>query len=139
MEIPTHLKHKPIIKVENYSKFDGRYAGDTDTEGLSIGIAQWNDEGNTELSAKVWRHTGEKWSRQSEELPLHRVLDLASLICSTVFYVKNGVLLTDEELSITASHDEQQIQKLKESLEKDKTGIEHSLKRLAKILKQLGY
>ncbi len=25
----------------------------------------------------VWRHTGEKWSRQSEELPLHRVLDLA--------------------------------------------------------------
>jgi hypothetical protein len=34
-----------------------------------------------EISAKVWRHTGGKWSRQSEELPLHRALDLALLIC----------------------------------------------------------
>jgi len=33
------------------------------------------------ISAKIWRHTGEKWSRQSEEMPLHRVLDLAILIC----------------------------------------------------------
>lgn len=33
-----------------------------------------------DLSAKVWRYTGEKWSRQSEELPIHRVFDLASLL-----------------------------------------------------------
>lgn len=32
------------------------------------------------ISAKVWRYTGERWSRQSEELPLHRVLDLAILV-----------------------------------------------------------
>jgi hypothetical protein len=29
----------------------------------------------------VWRYTGEKWSRQSEELPIHRVIDLTILIC----------------------------------------------------------
>lgn len=49
----------------------------TDTKGLSLGLAQWNDRGKVDISAKVWRYTGEKWSRQSEELPLHRVLDLA--------------------------------------------------------------
>lgn len=69
MKIPTHLKHKPIIQVENYDRIDGPYADDTDAMGLSVGIAQWNGPGWTELSAKVWRNTGEKWSRQSEELP----------------------------------------------------------------------
>ena len=39
-----------------------------------------------DISAKVWRHTGEKWSRQSEELPLHRVLDLAILACRAQLY-----------------------------------------------------
>ena len=41
-----------------------------------------------DISAKVWRHTGEKWSRQSEELPLHRVLDLAILTCRAMLYFR---------------------------------------------------
>ncbi|WP_264998517.1 DUF6530 family protein [Klebsiella pneumoniae] len=64
MKIPAHLKHKPIIQVENYDRIDGPHADDTDAMGLSVGIAQWNTPGWTELSAKVWRNTGEKWSRQ---------------------------------------------------------------------------
>jgi len=83
MKIPTTLKHKPVITCENYSNIDGREAYDSDTKGLSLGLAQWNDRGRIDISAKVWRYTGEKWSRQSEELPLHRVLDLAILIIRT--------------------------------------------------------
>lgn len=83
MKIPTSLKHKPVIVAEDYDRVDGRYAGNTDAKGLSLGLAQWNDRGKVEISAKVWRHTGDKWSRQSEELPLHRVLDLALLVCRT--------------------------------------------------------
>ncbi|HLW22269.1 MAG TPA: DUF6530 family protein [Sphaerochaetaceae bacterium] len=83
MEIPTTLKHKPVVVVENYEQIDGRKAYDSDAKGLSLGLAQWNDRGSVEISAKVWRHTGGKWSRQSEELPLHRVLDLAILIART--------------------------------------------------------
>lgn len=82
MNIPTTLKHKPVIVSENYDQVDGRTAYDSDAKGLSLGLAQWNDRGRVDISAKVWRYTGEKWSRQSEELPLHRVLDLALLICS---------------------------------------------------------
>jgi hypothetical protein len=43
-----------------------------------------------EISAKVWRYTGEKWSRQSEELPLHRILDLAILECETLAYFREA-------------------------------------------------
>ncbi|NMA85313.1 MAG: hypothetical protein GX962_15790 [Epulopiscium sp.] len=86
MKIPTTLKHKPIIVAEDYENIDGREAYESDTKGLSIGLAQWNDRGKVDISAKVWRHTGGKWSRQSEELPLHRVLDLALLICRTKLY-----------------------------------------------------
>lgn len=80
MKIPTTLKHKPVIVCENYGNVDGKYAYQSDAKGLSLGLAQWNDRGKLDISAKVWRHTGGKWSRQSEELPLHRVLDLAILI-----------------------------------------------------------
>ena len=68
MNIPTTLKHKPVITVENYENVDGRQAYNSDAKGLSLGLAQWNDRGKVEISAKVWRYTGEKWSRQSEEM-----------------------------------------------------------------------
>lgn len=86
MKIPAELKHKPVIVSEEYDKIDGRKAGNTDAMGLSLGLAQWNDRGNVDISAKIWRHTGDKWSRQSEELPFHRVLDLAILICKSKLF-----------------------------------------------------
>lgn len=86
MRIPTTLKHKPVLVAEDYEHIDGRAAYETDAKGLSLGLAQWNDRGKVDISAKVWRYTGEKWSRQSEELPLHRVLDLAILTCRARLY-----------------------------------------------------
>lgn len=78
MRVPEHLAHKPIIGVDNYDIIDGRY-NKSDAKALSIGRSQWD---SNDVAAKVWRHTGEKWTRQSEELPLHRVLDLTMLILS---------------------------------------------------------
>lgn len=86
MKIPSTLKHKPVIITENYENIDGRYQYDSDAKGLSLGLAQWNDRGKVDISAKVWRYTGEKWSRQSEELPMHRVIDMALLICRAKKY-----------------------------------------------------
>lgn len=64
MATPTHLAHKPITSIDDYSKYDGIYANNTDVESISIGKAQY--DGN-EISAKVFRYTGNRWSRQSEE------------------------------------------------------------------------
>lgn len=90
MKIPTELKHKPVIVSENYENVDGRNAYNSEAKGLSLGLAQWNDRGRVEISAKVWRHTGEKWSRQSEELPLHRVLDLAILVARSAAHFREA-------------------------------------------------
>lgn len=79
MNVPTHLQHKPIVAVDNYASKDGVHAGNTDARALSIGQAQYDED---DFSAKVFRHTGGSWSRQSEELPLHRVLDLAILLAT---------------------------------------------------------
>ena len=90
MKIPTNLKHKPVIVAEDYAKVDGKYAYETDAQGMSAGLAQWNDRGKVDISAKIWRYTGQKWSRQSEELPLHRVLDLAIFVCNTMKYFREA-------------------------------------------------
>jgi hypothetical protein len=84
MNSPKHLQHKPIISVNDYDKIDAQYRFATDVKALSIGNAQYDYD---EISLKVWRHTGEKWSRQSEELPLHRNIDLTILLL--------GALMTD--------------------------------------------
>lgn len=76
MQAPTHLQHEPIVVVNDYDQIDGIYAFQTDAQALSFGHAQYD---KNELSLKVFRHTGDKWSRQSEELPVHRVFDLALL------------------------------------------------------------
>jgi hypothetical protein len=85
IELPLHLEHKPVYAMP-YQRFDGIYREDTDARYLSIGLAQW---GNNDLSLKVMRHTGAQWTRQAEELPLHRVFDAA------IFLAK--VLLDNED------------------------------------------
>lgn len=160
MKIPTTLKHKPVIVSENYENVDGRYAYDTDAKGLSLGLAQWNDRGKVEISAKVWRYTGEKWSRQSEELPLHRVLDLAMLICKAKLYFSetayryeklydpnNTVIgrlpLQGDAMTVSVCTDNEKIDEdikaLRECLSKDDELIGERLQALAALLKELGY
>ncbi|GAA2904916.1 DUF6530 family protein [Enterococcus pseudoavium] len=90
MKIPTNLKHKPVFLVEDYDKIDGHNAWESDAKGLTLGLAQWNDRGRVDISGKVWRHTGEKWSRQSEELPITRILDLAILVAQSSIYLQDA-------------------------------------------------
>lgn len=95
MKIPTTLKHKPVIVSENYENIDGANAYKSDAKGLSLGLAQWNDRGKVDVSAKIWRYTGEKWSRQSEEMPLHRVLDLAILVARAKLHFRDAYRFAD--------------------------------------------
>lgn len=77
MDIPKHLSHSPIIGVD-YSEKD---ADAGDAKYLSIGYSTWD---SNDFSVKIWRKSGNSWSRQSEELPLWRVLDLAELVIATL-------------------------------------------------------
>lgn len=69
--------------IDDYSSYDGLYKDATDAKALSVGLAQWKyeeEDGVKEISAKVFRRNENRWSRQSEELPIHRCFDLCILI-----------------------------------------------------------
>ena len=159
MEIPTTLKHKPVIVAEDYAHIDGRTADPTDAQGLSLGLAQWNDRGRVDISAKVWRHTGEKWSRQSEELPLHRVLDLAILVCRAAQHFREayrypklydpnaptidriglqGDAMTVEVCTTNPKIDED-IQLFAQALSQDDELLGERFRTLARVLEEMGY
>lgn len=159
LKIPTTLKHKPVIVAENYENVDGRYAYNSDAKGLSLGLAQWNDRGKVDISAKVWRYTGEKWSRQSEELPLHRVLDLAILVCRAKLHFQEAyryeklydqaqpvidrVGLQGDAMTVAVCTDnekiDEDIQLFRQALSNDDELIGERLITLARILKEMGY
>ncbi|HHU32637.1 MAG: DUF6530 family protein [Zhaonellaceae bacterium] len=159
MKIPTTLKHKPVIVSENYENVDGRYAYKSDAKGLSLGLAQWNDRGKVDISAKVWRHTGGKWSRQSEELPLHRVLDLAILITRSLLHfreayryenlydINNPVIdrvgLQGDAMTVAVCTENEKIDEdiklFDQALKNDDELLGERLRTLSRILKEMGY
>ncbi len=159
MNIPTTLKHKPVITVENYGNVDGRQAYNSDAKGLSLGLAQWNDRGKVEISAKVWRFTGEKWSRQSEEMPLHRVLDLAILVCKGKQHFQEAyrhpklydetnpridrVGLQGDAMTVEICTDnpriDEDIQLFSQALSRDDELLSERLHLLADLLRDMGY
>ncbi len=159
VKVPTTLKHKPVIVSENYENVDGRYAYNSDAKGLSLGLAQWNDRGKVEISAKVWRYTGEKWSRQSEEMPLHRVLDLAILVCRAKLHFQEAyryeklynpekpvidrVGLQGDAMTVAVCTDNEKINEdiklFSQALSNDDELIGERLRTLARILNEMGY
>lgn len=159
MKIPTTLKHKPVIVCENYENVDGRYAYNSDAKGLSLGLAQWNDRGKVDILAKVWRYTGEKWSRQSEELPLHRVLDLAILVCRAKLHFQDAyryeklynpekpvidrVGLQGDAMTVAICTDNEKIDEdiklFNQVLSEDGELIGERLRTLSRILKEMRY
>lgn len=80
MKAPDNLSHKPIISWNDYDEEDGIHCH-SDAKALSIGMATYD---SNEISLKVWRKPGKRWSRQSEELPIHRNLDLTILLLSVL-------------------------------------------------------
>lgn len=85
-DLPQNLAHKPVYALP-YEHFDGFYAGETDARFISVGLAQYD---KNEVSVKIFRHTGEKWTRQSEELPLHRAIDAVTFLTRAIFGTGDG-------------------------------------------------
>ena len=113
-----------------------------------------------DISAKVWRYTGEKWSRQSEELPLHRVLDLAILACRAQLYFQeeayrfpkgydpehpqiDRVGLQGDAMTVEVcrrnGHIDEDVQLFQQALARDGELLGERMAVLARILGELGY
>jgi hypothetical protein len=132
MKAPTSLKHKPIISVDDYEKFEPTYPSKTDVRALSIGKAQYDQN---DISLKVWRETDkDKISRQSEELPIHRNIDLTILFVSSLLKTNSSNSITrlgEQVVNIT------EISKIQDYYLKNKTHIDTQLKELKKLIDSL--
>lgn len=132
MESPKHLSHQPIISVNDYDKIDALYANHTDVKALSIGKAQYDE---SQISLKVWRHTDKKWSRQSEELPIHRNLDLSILFLAAL---STGVSSHYPKSKLREKIDNpSEVQKVKDYYENNKQFLEQRLKELKRLLNEM--
>ena len=159
MKIPMDLKHKPVFLAEDYQHVDGRGAYTSDAQGLSLGLAQWNDRGKVDISAKIWRYTGEKWSRQSEEMPLHRVLDLNIFLLRCLSYCREAyrfdgfydkddptidrIGLQGDAITVKVAmenpHIDEDIKLFLDRLAKDDEMLGERLHTLSKLLREMGY
>lgn len=76
---PDWLSHKPIICAD----YEGHDTKAGDAKFISLGRSTWNSR---DFSAKIWRKSygTNRWSRQGEEIPFWRVLDLATLLVATI-------------------------------------------------------
>lgn len=98
MALPQNLGHKPLIEDTTYKQTDASFYGaPTDAEAISIGKAIYDQN---EISVKLWRYGNSKWSRQSEELPLHRVIDMATFIINNLKSISNPSLISNSNNNI---------------------------------------
>lgn len=102
LPFPDQIAHSPVYGLE-YNAHDPDREGDSDVHWLTIGRSQWDPD---EPSAKVVRHSGQRWSRQSEELPLARLVDLVTLL--VIAYRNDG-----EEFTLPAGFLENQPEPLR--------------------------
>lgn len=132
MKSPKHLGHKPLVSVNDYNKIDGIYRGaSTDAKALSIGHAQYD---YNDISMKVWRK-GERWSPQSEELPIHRNLDLTILLLHVLFdEMPNPDSFLVKQKSQVTEDEEGGIQAIRDFYEANKAYLEPRLKEMRELL-----
>lgn len=76
LPFPDQIAHSPVYGLA-YNAHDPDRENNSDVHWLTIGRSQWDPD---EPSAKIVRYSGQRWSRQSEEIPLARLVDLTTLL-----------------------------------------------------------
>lgn len=114
-------KHKPIIacKYEDIDEYgDAKY--------LTIGKAQYDNENDASIKVWRWDDKNHKWSRQSEELPINRIFDVAILLATTIHSIQSGglapqsylgeAILNEEDIAFLEGQISDRAQHIKQSL-----------------------
>ncbi|MEQ8531369.1 MAG: DUF6530 family protein [Imperialibacter sp.] len=123
MDTPKHLEHKPIMSVNNY---DEKVEIGSDAKALSIGKAQYNKQ---EYTVKVWRRPGNRWSRQSEEVPIQRVLNMCILAVSSM-NIKEGNSESNSSLKEVVDVDEKSMDAYKKFIKDNHECLSKKLEEL---------
>lgn len=130
INVPTWLTHKPVIACD-YSDYTRE---NDDAKFLSIGHSQYDYNSS---SVKIFRHSGKKWSRQSEEIPIRRVGDIALLLLKAM----EEVYTEDSEKSILNEEiiKGEELSFLKGEFENNKERLKASFLEIKRILNKLDF
>ncbi len=138
MEFPDHIAHTPVYVVPYFAHDPGR-PNDTDAQFITVGWSQWDDD---EPAAKVVRHSGQRWSRQSEELPLGRLVDLTILAAmafgegSSFTRVEKGVFENQKEV-IDVAHGSKRDRAALDAMLKSDATLKRRFRELFRVLKSI--
>lgn len=141
-DLPQHLDHKPVFAMP-YEHFDGIYAGETDARYISVGLAQYDPY---HVSIKTMRRSEKRWTRQAEELPLHRAIDMSIFLAKVLGAGDQAVLnfpaqtFQKQENDFSVSQENRSISELENYrmfLEKNMPMYKFQFKVLLDILKSL--
>lgn len=80
IQLPQQLQHKPVYALP-YQQFENPFGDVTDVRYISVGISQYDPQ---DISVKTMRRVADRWTRQAEELPLHRAVDVVLFLTAVV-------------------------------------------------------
>ena len=98
-----NLNQKPNVIVNDYDTQDGQFVGNTDCKAIAIGPSSYRNG----ISVKIQRYITQsnnisKWSRQSEELPLHRSVDSVIFLVAELInkgFSKGGKIVPPSQMT----------------------------------------
>ena len=129
--VPTWLSHKPIIasKYENINPDDY-----DDAKFLSVGRAQYD---TNDVSVKIFRHSGQRWSRQSEEVPIQRIGYLLEMLLVAILHCQNNDSANIQSELMEEIISPQDIDFLREQIRKNRHSIFDSLNRIRALIDEI--
>lgn len=131
-DIPYWLAHKPIIACDYTSIESG-----SDARFISVGRAQYDNE--NAATVKIWRNSGKKWSRQSEEIPISRVSDMFLMLLNAMKESCSGVVKDQNRKSYLQEEvlKEDDLEFLRECINDDKAHLKESLTAIKDLLNSM--
>ena len=130
-DMPTWLSHKPIIACNYRMVNPDDY---NDAQYISVGRAQYDPN---DASVKIFRHSGNRWSRQSEEVPIQRLgYMLEMLLIAILQCQRSGEESFRSELleEIIAPED---MDFLREQIMANRHSIRDSLNRIKALIEEI--
>lgn len=128
VQVPLYLHHKPIIAC-NYEEINPDDYDDA--KFISVGRAQYN---NNEISVKIFRHTGKRWSRQSEEVPIQRLPYMLEMLLSAILRCQNDNFQSEMNEEIIVP---EEIDTLRTQINLFRRPILESLNRIRALIEQI--
>lgn len=157
MNKQTTTMRKSVVIADHYEKIDGRNAYKSDVECLSLGLSEKDEQKGT-ICANVYKRSQED-GQITETIPVHRVIDLAILICRSNLYFQDAyrlpklydpenpqidrIGLQGDAMNVAVCTEnpllDEDIQQFYQLLSEDGEMLGERLRVLSRLLEELGY